>query len=227
MMDKKKSIFSAVSLAVFLILTQPFTAKAVMYDPENWQARTVEEVKMDLPEEGESYLLRWGDTLWAISEATGIPIQRLVDLNHIADRDFILAGHSLSLWTEAWPEDSEEDMTPTLTWSSMQEAIDFYEGNIIASNEEEVAQTALGSEFYDRDSWELIANQGDTIILSLNNVGVGGKDIIEFVKGEMNTVMTFYSADSPYPDRPTARQIVRNSDKVTIEREELNPIDPA
>lgn len=217
---KKKILVTAASFALtgFLSFANPTPTHAVEYTPENWVARSVHEVEMDLSETDSSYLLIWGDTLSVISEATGIPIQTLVDLNHIADRDFILAGDTLLLWG---------DSTMALTWSSMQEAIDFYEANILADNGEEIAEVALGSEFYEPESWELIENYGDTIVLSINNVGVGGKDIIEFVKGEMYTEMTFFAADFAYPERPTARQLVRNSDKVTIEREELNPIDPS
>lgn len=225
---KKRFLVTGVSLALtgILAVTNPTATKASEFTPETWVARTVQEVKNDLAdyEQNSNYLLRWGDTLSVISEATGIPIQTLVDLNQIANRDFILAGNSIYLSAE---ESSPGGAMDELTWSSMQEAIDFYEGNIIADNGEEVAETALGGEFYEPESWELIENSGNIIVLSINNVGIGGRDIIEFVKGETNTEMTFYTADSPYPERPTARQIVRNSDKVTIEREELNPIDPS
>ena len=50
---------------------------------------------------------------------------------------------------------------------------------------EEVGEVALGMEFYNRDSWELISHSGDTIVLSLANEGRGGRDIIEFVKGRI------------------------------------------
>lgn len=217
---KKRMFIAGLSFALggTLLYTNPITTKAAMYTPETWVARTVQEVKNDLVENENTYLLVWGDTLSVLSEATGVPIQRLVDMNNIANRDFILAGHSIYLAGE---------FTETATWTSMQEAIDFYEANIIADNDEDVAEVALGSEFYDRDSWELVSNEADTIVLSINNVGIGGKDIIEFVKGVDNTVITFYTADSPYPDRPTARQTVRNYDQRTIHREELNPVDPS
>lgn len=220
MNSKKRLLIAGLSLALGgnLIYTNPTITKASMYTPENWVARTVEEVKSDLVENENTYLLVWGDTLSVLSEATGVPIETLVEINNIANRDFILAGHSIYL---------AGDFREELTWNSMQEAIDFYEANIIANNDADVAEVALGSEFYDRDSWELISNEADTIVLSINNVGVGGKDIIEFVKGIDNTVMTFYAADSPYPDRPTARQTVRNYDHYTLHREELNPVNPS
>lgn len=121
----------------------------------------------------------------------------------------------------------EESSSAGLTWSSMEEAIEFYEANVIADKGKEMGEAELNMEFYERDSWKLMDHTGDTIVLSKNNGGIGGKDRIEFVKGNTTTVMTFFSANSPYPDRPTTRQIVRNSDFVTIDSERLNPIDPA
>lgn len=220
-MDIKKRIVATgafIALTGSLFVTNPISTQAAEYTSETWVARSVQEVKMDLAENSRSYLLIWGDTLSVISEATGVPIQTLVNINHIADRDFILAGDSIYLSAES---------TATLTWSSIDEAINFYEANIRADNEPDVAEVALGSEFYEPESWKLIDNSGDTIVLSINNAGIGGKDIIEFVKGETTTKITFFTADSPYPERPTARQTVRNSDKVTIDRVELNPVDPS
>lgn len=219
---KKRMVVTSafLTLTVVLLFTDPMITQAAEYIPETWVPRSVQEVKTDIAkhENSRNYLLIWGDTLSIISEATGVPIQTLVNINHIANRDFILAGDSIYISAES---------TNQITWSSIDEAINFYEANIRANNEPDVAEVALGSEFYQSESWELIENSGNTIVLSINNTGIGGKDIIEFVKGETNTTMTFFAADSPYPERPTARQIVRNFDKITIEREELNPIDPS
>lgn len=43
------------------------------------------------------YTIQWGDTLWGISQATGISIDQLVTDNHIANRDLIIAGAKLTL----------------------------------------------------------------------------------------------------------------------------------
>lgn len=213
---KKRMVVIGSSLALtgVLAFANPTTTKAAEYTPETWVARTVQEVKNDLVgnENNSNYLLIWGDTLSVISEATGIPIQTLAEINHIANRDFILAGNSIYLSGESMDED---------TWSSMQEAIDFYEGNIIADNGEEVGEVALGIEFYNRDSWKLISHSGDTIVLSLANEGRGGRDIIEFVKGKEYTTLTYFIADSPYPEQPTQRRTVQNSDLMTVQEEEL------
>ncbi|MCP9309821.1 LysM peptidoglycan-binding domain-containing protein [Lacticaseibacillus paracasei] len=43
------------------------------------------------------YTIQWGDTLWGISQATGISIDQLATDNHIANRDLIIAGAKLTL----------------------------------------------------------------------------------------------------------------------------------
>ena len=95
---KKRMIIVGTSLALTggLAFSSPVMTNAAEYTPETWVARTVQEVKSDLVG-NENYLLIWGDTLSVISEATGISIQTLVDINHIANRDFILAGDSIRL----------------------------------------------------------------------------------------------------------------------------------
>lgn len=117
----------------------------------------------------------------------------------------------------------EFSSSTNLTWSSIEDAIEFYEANVIADRGKEMGEAKLNMEFYEGDSWELISQSGDTIVLSMNNVPIGGKDRIKFVKGKTTTEMTFFSADSSYPDRPTSRKIVQNSDFVTIDSERLNP----
>ncbi|WP_062532889.1 hypothetical protein [Jeotgalibaca dankookensis] len=116
---------------------------------------------------------------------------------------------------------------PQLNWSSMEEAIDFYEKNIIADNGKEMGEAELNMEFYERNSWQMIEESNETIVLSMNNVSIGGKDRIEFIKGQGTTEMIFYRANSPYPDRPTSKRTVRNSDYKTINSEKLNPVDPS
>ena len=69
----------------------------------------------------------------------------------------------------------------SLTWSSMEEAIAFYENTLIQDLGEDLASISLDGEFYERDSWELIENSGDTFILFLINVGFGCLILLEFV----------------------------------------------
>lgn len=67
----------------------------------------------------------------------------------------------------------EESSSEDLTWSSMDEAIDFYENTLIADMGEELAGIELNGEFYERDMWELVQNEGDTIVLFKPNLGRG------------------------------------------------------
>ena len=69
---------------------------AERYRAVEWIARTVDETKKEVKDQGDDiqkgYLIQWGDTLWAISQATGIPISQIVAANNLADPDLIYAG---------------------------------------------------------------------------------------------------------------------------------------
>ncbi|AEA01894.1 SCP-like protein [Aerococcus sp. Group 1] len=66
---------------------------------QEWVANTVEEVKVTIEaQKGQNldeYIIQWGDTLWAISQASGIPIDELVAINGIQNADLIYAGDTL------------------------------------------------------------------------------------------------------------------------------------
>lgn len=116
---------------------------------------------------------------------------------------------------------SSDNSTSNLSWSSMEEAIEFYEKVIEKDLGKEMANIQLGGEFYERDSWQMIQNSGNTIVLSLKNVGYGGRNAMEFVKHENETVITLFGVDTPYPENPISRRTVRNSDLETMSYEGL------
>ncbi|MGM0122572.1 LysM peptidoglycan-binding domain-containing protein [Enterococcus sp. AZ152] len=58
-----------------------------------WTPRTVEQIKADM--KGNEYTIVWGDTLSGISQATNISVQKLADMNKIANVDLIYAGNKL------------------------------------------------------------------------------------------------------------------------------------
>lgn len=60
---------------------------------EAWTPRTVEQIKADI--KGNEYTIVWGDTLSGISQATNITVQKLADINKIANIDLIYAGNKL------------------------------------------------------------------------------------------------------------------------------------
>lgn len=61
-----------------------------------WTPRTVEQIKADIAKtNGKEYTIVWGDTLSGISQATNITVQKLADMNNIANVDLIYAGNKL------------------------------------------------------------------------------------------------------------------------------------
>ncbi|MBF8969774.1 MULTISPECIES: LysM domain-containing protein [unclassified Streptococcus] len=87
------------------------TAQAA--DITNWIASTPEQIKqnmqnqnirvdesgsvVDAGQDGQIYVIQWGDTLWGISQATGISIAKLAYDNNIQNVDLIYAGDTLIL----------------------------------------------------------------------------------------------------------------------------------
>lgn len=59
-----------------------------------WTARTPEQIQIT---DRSNYQIIWGDTLWAISEASGVSVDALVQINNIANRNLIYAGNSLAI----------------------------------------------------------------------------------------------------------------------------------
>ena len=58
-----------------------------------WTPRTVDQIKEDIAKtQGNKYTIVWGDTMWGISHLT---VQKLADLNKIANVDLIYAGNTL------------------------------------------------------------------------------------------------------------------------------------
>ncbi|WP_208559228.1 3D domain-containing protein [Marinilactibacillus kalidii] len=72
-------------------------ASAEEMSASNWQPRTVSEISSQIEEQmanqdGEEaieYTFQWGDTLWGISEATDVSVDKLVKVNDIDNRSMI------------------------------------------------------------------------------------------------------------------------------------------
>ncbi|MFZ7299405.1 LysM peptidoglycan-binding domain-containing protein [Enterococcus gallinarum] len=61
-----------------------------------WTPRTVDQIKADIAKaKNNQYTIVWGDTLSGISQATNLTVQKLADLNKIANVDLIYAGNTL------------------------------------------------------------------------------------------------------------------------------------
>jgi len=116
-MKKKNYISKAVMLGALLapigmptvsVLADSFyqnQTSAHAADITNWIASTPEQITNNLttqninPQQldGQQYVIQWGDTLWGISQATGISIEKLAYDNNIQNIDLIFAGDILIL----------------------------------------------------------------------------------------------------------------------------------
>jgi len=104
----KKSLLTfgaTAALAGVFVANNTVTAEA-----SGWEARTVQEVKEDVQTNGveTEYTIQWGDTLGTIANALDIPVDQIVNVNEIANRDLIIAGNILHL-SEASDTVSVED----------------------------------------------------------------------------------------------------------------------
>lgn len=64
-------------------------------DAAEWTPRSVEAIKADVAKSNGNYTIVEGDYLWGISQATNITVQKLADMNKIANVDLIYAGNKL------------------------------------------------------------------------------------------------------------------------------------
>ena len=64
-------------------------------DKLSWKPRTVEEVKAEIGDLSKPYVIKWGDTLFAIQEASGIDMNKIASDNGIKDMDLIYTGNVL------------------------------------------------------------------------------------------------------------------------------------
>ena len=89
-----------------ILLGLGFLAPTVSANEQDgvWVARTVAEVKADIQniDNLSHYTIKWGDTLSAISGATGLSVGSLVEINRIANRDLIFVNNKLYFSEEAF-----------------------------------------------------------------------------------------------------------------------------
>lgn len=90
---KKQFMMVTASLALFSFAG--FSATTASANEVEWTARTVEQVKQDVKKDDkgvQEYTIKWGDTLSVISEATGVSLDTLVQVNEIQDANLIYPG---------------------------------------------------------------------------------------------------------------------------------------
>ena len=97
-----------------ILLGLSFLAPTVSANEQDgvWVARTVAEVKADIQhiDNLSHYTIKWGDTLSAISGATGLSVDSLVEINRIANRDLIFANNKLYFSEEAFLKDGNTEV---------------------------------------------------------------------------------------------------------------------
>ncbi|MFC2401295.1 MAG: LysM peptidoglycan-binding domain-containing protein [Streptococcus sobrinus] len=114
---RKKEVLGCALMMGALVLPMSLEAKVAansFYDNQtnaqraditNWVASTPAQISNNMASQkintnhldGERYVIQWGDTLWGISQATGISVQKLAYDNHITNVDLIYAGDILIL----------------------------------------------------------------------------------------------------------------------------------
>ena len=97
-----------------MLLGLGFLAPTVSANEQDgvWVARTVAEVKADIQniDNLSHYTIKWGDTLSAISGATGLSVDSLVEINRIANRDLIFINNKLYFSEEAFLKDGNTEV---------------------------------------------------------------------------------------------------------------------
>ena len=86
-----------VATGVFLFVTSNVQVVQASEEDGVWEARTVEQVKADIASlaKDSNYVIKWGDTLSVISEATGISMDALAQMNQITNVNLIYAHNEL------------------------------------------------------------------------------------------------------------------------------------
>lgn len=118
-------------------------ASAQEMSADNWEPRTVSEISSEIAAQKENqdgndaieYTFQWGDTLWGVSKATDVSIDKLAKVNDIDNRSMIqvdtkiyLSGDSSIISVENNDEVvsydvSEEEVVETETPQEVQESV--------------------------------------------------------------------------------------------------------
>ncbi|MCR8969528.1 LysM peptidoglycan-binding domain-containing protein [Facklamia sp. 7083-14-GEN3] len=148
----KKSIISLVISSMVLHGTAfEQTTLAQEHNQESlamiWKQRTVDEIRRAInlmtEKQNEVYVIQWGDTLISISEATGISVNDLAQINQIANPDLIMAGAELRFnsnsGTISYSQGDEEVTVPAHETenSSIRTEVDSEESLLVVEKAEE------------------------------------------------------------------------------------------
>lgn len=93
------------SAAGLLFLANESEASANEFTSATWEPRTVSQIEQEIAAQKENqgsddvlkYTFQWGDTMWGISQATDISVDKLVNVNDIDNRSLIHVGSTIYL----------------------------------------------------------------------------------------------------------------------------------
>lgn len=103
----------------------------------------------------------------------------------------------------------------------MDEAIKFYENTF--KNPDNVQSKNIIWENYRRDLWRVVESDSYENIMTLHwtNISGAGGSYDQFIKGSEFTEITFYDGNAGYPNNPSVKYTVRNSDYKIVATGEL------
>jgi len=97
---KNRIVKAGAGLALAGVITSVNTYEA---EAASWQPRTVSEIQTDIQTQANGqdgtveYTFQWGDSLWGVSQATGISTNKLAQINNIENSGLIMVGNSVYL----------------------------------------------------------------------------------------------------------------------------------
>ncbi|EOS7917689.1 LysM peptidoglycan-binding domain-containing protein [Enterococcus hirae] len=112
-----------------------------------WTPRTVDQIKADIAKAKDNkYTIVWGDTLSGISAATNLTVQKLADMNKIANVDLIYAGNTLVFEGNVVSVQDKENKTIAQTVIQPQDKVDANKPVGKQEDSKQVAEKAKATE---------------------------------------------------------------------------------
>lgn len=121
--------------------------------------------------------------------------------------------------TSASQPTQDQSTQNTDTWSSIDEAIQFYEA-VYKNTSNEISKNIVW-ENYDRKCWSLVEQNGNRLVLHWANISGAGGSYDEFIKNGETTELIVYDGNASYPASPGYKYTIRNTDHLVIKTEQL------
>ena len=104
-----------------------------------------------------------------------------------------------------------------INWGNMDEAIDFYESTFKNSEN----NVDIIWENYQRDLWSILDSDssGNVMVLHFSNIGGAGGSYTKFIRYKKETEIIEYPGNATYPNNPSKKYTVRNSDYKILSEE--------